>query len=398
MVTVNWLFSQYSDPNISKPTTGYGADGTHTVGTISFANPNFLTKNIEIHYPTDVTSQVPTIFYSHAYGGNNSSAIAGMLEFVAKKGYAIVYVPYKTVGSTVSERYTNLLEGFRKAARDYSNIIDTTQVGFMGHSFGGGASFGNAYQCFTEDNWGQNGRFIYALAQWYSFNISQTELQNFPSDTKLLIEVFDDDETNDHRMAIDIFSSINIPIAEKDFLTLKGDTINGYSYLADHIVPNTSNAFDAYDYYAYYRFIDALADYTFNGSSAGKTVALGNGSSNQITMPGGLKAIEQSDSPMVVYPESKYQFPCSATQNLRAVYCQGAVSIIEQKNDFTVYPNPVKSILHFSKTLKTVQVYSIYGILVQTYHNIISLDVSNYKNGVYIFKSPETAVPIVINH
>ncbi len=398
ILTGSWFYSQYSDPNIAKPTVGYGADGTHTVGTISFTNPNFLTKNIEIHYPSDVTSSVPTIFYSHAYGGNNSSAIAGMLEFVAKKGYAIVYVPYKTVGSTVSERYNNLLEGFRKAARDYPNIIDTTQVGFMGHSFGGGASFGNAYQCFTEDNWGQNGRFIYALAQWYSFNITQTQLQNFPSDTKLLIEVFDDDETNDHRMAIDIFSSINIPSSDKDFLILKGDTINGYNYLADHVVPNTSSAFDAYDYYAYYRFIDALADYTFNGSTAGKDIALGNGSVNQITMPGGLKVLEHSNSPLVAYPESKYQFPCSDNQNLRATYCQGPVSISEQRSHFTVYPNPVNSILYFSEILKSVEMYTIDGVLVDTYHNIKTLDVTNYKDGIYILKSTKIVIPIVVNH
>jgi hypothetical protein len=160
--------AQYSDPNIAKPTSGYGSDGTHTVGNISFTNPNYVLKDIEIYYPSDLTTPVPTIFYSHAFGGNVSANISGLLNFVAMKGYAIVYVPYQTTGVTVSERYDNLLSGFRKAARDYPTIIDTTRVGFLGHSFGGGASFANSLACFTENNWGQNGRFIYALAQWYS--------------------------------------------------------------------------------------------------------------------------------------------------------------------------------------------------------------------------------------
>jgi dienelactone hydrolase len=313
--------AQYNDPAIPKPSNGYGADGNHTIQVITFSNPNFTNKNIEIYYPGDLTTKVPTIFYSHAYGGNISANISGMLNFVARKGYAIVYVPYQTTGVTVQDRYTNLLQGFRLAARTYPNIIDTTWVGFMGHSFGGGASFGLAYTCFTENNWGVNGRFIYALAQWYSYNISQDNLKNFPTNTKLLTEIFDDDTTNDHRMAIDIFRNISIPEADKDFICLKSDTINNYIYLADHVVPNTSAAFNALDYYAYYRFIDALCDYTFNNNPDGKLVALGHGSTEQITMPGSLKPLAETLAPTPKYEESKYLFPCDDTQNLRQSYC-----------------------------------------------------------------------------
>ena len=145
---VNYSFGQYNDPNIPKPTSGYGADGSHTIGIDSFANPNFLLKNIEIFYPSDISTKVPTIFYSHAFGGNDPSNISGLLNFVAMKGYAIVFVPYQTIGVTNQDRYANLLNGFRLAARRYPNIIDTTKVGFLGWSFGGGASFANAYTCF----------------------------------------------------------------------------------------------------------------------------------------------------------------------------------------------------------------------------------------------------------
>jgi hypothetical protein len=117
--------AQYNDPAIPKPSNGYGADGNHTIQVITFSNPNFTNKNIEIYYPGDLTTKVPTIFYSHAYGGNISANISGMLNFVARKGYAIVYVPYQTTGVTVQDRYTNLLQGFRLAARTYPNIIDT---------------------------------------------------------------------------------------------------------------------------------------------------------------------------------------------------------------------------------------------------------------------------------
>lgn len=402
------VFAQYSDPNFSKPQTGYGSDGTHQVGIISFTNPNYPQKNIEIYHPSDVTTKVPTIFYSHAYGGNVSENIIGLLNFVARKGYAIVFVPYQTLGVTVSDRYTNLLEGFRKAARDYPSIIDTTRVGFLGHSFGGGASFGNALACFRDNKWGLNGRFIYALAQWYSFNISQSDLDNFPENTKLLTEVFDDDTTNDHRMAIDIFNNISIPASEKDFILVKSDTINGYTYAADHILPNTAAAFDALDYYAYYRLLDALCDYTFNGNLQGKEVALGNGSAAQITMPSGLKSLQQTDAPQVKYAESKYLFPCSDAKNLRKNYCPSITEVNELydiKLDMTVIANSGNKTL----TIKLPNISSDNNIYIfnsqgqriyfvrQPNDNLLTVEVSSFKTGVYLVAYEKYHTKFVLN-
>lgn len=391
------LKAQYSDPNFPKPANGYGSDGPHTVGIITFSNPAFPTKDIEIYYPSDISGRVPTIFYSHAFGGNLSSNISGMLNFVAKKGYAIVFVPYQTTGVSVNDRYDNLLNGFRKAARDYPTIIDTGKVGFMGHSFGGGASFGNGYKCFMQTNWGQNGRFIYALAQWYSYNISQSELQSFPPNTKLLTEIFDDDDTNDHRMAIDIFNTISIPTSEKDFILLRSDTIGPKVYAADHVMPNTSAAFDALDYYAYYRFIDALCDYTFNGNTAGKNVALGNGSAAQVTMPSGLKPLSETDHPAAVYPESRYQYPCNDSQNPRISYCSVVAGVYELEasgSSLRIFPNPasqsVSLILPPYAEAGQIKLYDSSGksldIQWQEGQESISLDVALLDEGLYFLK------------
>jgi hypothetical protein len=400
-------FGQIYTGPIPKPTSGYGSDGSHTVGIVSFANPNYPSKNIEIYYPSDIATKVPTIFYSHAFGGNNSANISGMLNFVAMKGYAIVYVPYQTTGVTIYDRYDNLLNGFRKAARDYPAIIDTTKVGFLGHSFGGGASFGNAYKCFTQNNWGQNGRFIYALAQWYSYNISQTELQSFPANTKLLTEIFDDDVTNDHRMAIDIYNNINISSTEKDFILLKSDTIASYIYLADHVVPNTSSAFDALDYYAYYRLLDALCDYTFNGNLAGKNVALGNGSVAQVTMPTGLKNLVQTDNPLVVYPESKYTYPCSDIQNLRSSYCSSVLGVEEitySENSLLLFPNPalnsVTVILPKQNSINELKFYNSFGQLMLSKQTLnqtsLSIDLSSFTKGIYFITLGELKTKLLI--
>jgi hypothetical protein len=377
----------YTGP-IPKPTSGYGTDGSYTVATQSFANPNFSGHDIVIYYPAGITSPIPTIFYSHAFGGNNPNNISGFLNFVAKKGYAVVFVPYQTTGVTVQDRYSNLLNGFMQAAQNYPNIIDTTKVGFVGHSFGGGASFANAYHCFTILNWGQSGRFIFAMAQWYSYNISQTELQSFPNDVKLLTLVYENDVTNDQRMANDIFNTINIPASEKDYLRVKSDTISGYVYTADHVVPNNS-AFDALDYYAYYRLFDAMCDYAFNGSMAGKDVALGNGSVNQISMPSGLHNLIHSEAPTFASAQSTYQFPCSSNDNPRLDHCDEVLSTSEiiANIRFSMFPNPANAMFYIEtdKAISQIDILNQQGQVVIT-TNSKNIPTSELPSGLYFVK------------
>jgi len=363
-------YAQFYTGPVPKPTNGYGSDGNYNVATKSFTNPNYPTEEIRIYYPSGIGSSVPTIFYSHGFGGYDPANIIGLLNFVAKKGYAIVFVPYQTTGVTSAQRYSNLLNGFIKSARDFPGIIDTTKVGFMGHSFGGGATFANAYHCFTKLNWGTSGRFMFTSAQWYSLDISQNELLNFPNNVKLISMVYENDSTNDHRMTNDMFNTISIPSSEKDYLLVKSDTINAYTYDAIHGVPNTASAFDALDYYAIYRHLDALCDYTFNGNLTAKDVALGNGSLNQIGMPGGMRNLVQSDAPSFSHTQNSYTYPCSAIQNPRMAYCKNNLSSNEITNhsNVSIYPNPTYNFLNIEANtdISKVELYNTQGVLVKT--------------------------------
>ncbi|WP_194150813.1 hypothetical protein [Flavobacterium pectinovorum] len=104
----------------------------------------------------------------------------------------------------------------------------------MGHSFGAGTSFALAQRGFIDQGWGENGHFIFAMAQWYSYQITQEELESFPENTKLITQVYDDDVTNDHRLAINIFKNINIPNSEKDFILIKKSVLPTFTYTAEH--------------------------------------------------------------------------------------------------------------------------------------------------------------------
>lgn len=387
--------AQYDDPIFPKPQSGYGADGSYSVEVTTFPSPDFPGETIEIFHPGGVTGAVPTLFFSHGFGGTFSNYVRGMLEFIAQKGYAAVFVPYPTTGASIVERYDILLEGFRLAARSYTNIIDTTQVGFMGHSFGGGAMFGISYRCFTENNWGSNGRFLFSLAPWYAYELTQVQLQSFPPDTKLIMQVYDDDLTNDHRMAIDFFNNINISAEEKDFILVKSDTLQGNIYAADHAVPGTYQVFNALDYYAFYRLLDALCDYTFNGNLAGKAVALGNGSALQVAMPAGLSPLSQTDAPVPLYSEDRYAFPCGGVLNPRRNYCPALTDTDEATPAayaLTIDPNPASAQIQVKipadAKARQIRVFSLSGqqVLAQRLNaaSEIMLNLGGLPSGEYV--------------
>lgn len=313
------------DGPISKPTSGYGTDGTYSVSKITFENPLY-NKSVEVFHSTELTTAQPVLFYSHPFGGNNSSNLDGLFNFLTSKGYIVVYVPYPTIGASIDDRYDILWAGFEKAVNDYPNLIDTTKVGFIGYSFGGGASFGLGHKGFVENGWGEDGRFIYSMAPWYAYQLTNEQLTSFPDNTKLIVQVFEDDATNDHRMGIDLFKGINISNTEKDFIMIQSDEISGYNYTTAHNLPNTVTALDAYDYYGIYRLLDALIDYSFNGNASAKDVALGNGSDAQVIMPSlngeTLKSLLVTDTPTSINSQSFYTFPCNNAQNPRIGECE----------------------------------------------------------------------------
>ncbi len=374
------IYAQYEGP-VPPIETDYGADGTHSVSVISFQSPLWTSHTVDIYYPSDQTEAIPTILFSHAWGCNNSTSYAELLNHIASIGYAAVFSPYQTINATYEERYNILFEGFKQAIRDYPNIIDSTRIGFMGHSLGGGATPEMAQRGFVEHNWGENGKFMFIAAPWYTLEISQEELENFPNDVNLIVQLYDDDIANDHRMGIDIFENIGIVDSLKDCIMLYTDSVETYTYNADHPVPSqylTQGVFDAYDYYAVFRLLDALADFTFTGNQEAKNVALGNGSAEQVDM-GQFTPLYVTDNPEPQYPQDRYIFPWESNLNPRLEYWVDSNNneISNTQDLFTLsqnYPNPFNpsttisfSLLEESKVSLTI--YNLKGQKIKTLTN-----------------------------
>ncbi len=276
----------------------------------------------------------------------------------------------------------------------------------MGHSFGGGAMFGVSHACFTQNNWGSAGRFLFSLAPWYSYQLTPEQLSSFPDNTKLLMHVYEEDVLNDHRMAIDIFNNINIAKEEKDYIYVQPDTINGTVYPAGHSLPGTYEVYDAMDYYAFYRLLDAMCDYVFNGNAEAKKTALGNGSAEQVTMPGNLKPLLQSDEPGPLFDQSFYEFPCDAILNPRRMFC-GLTSTTDEKTSstFIIYPNPARDHVTLSNLPSqntTITITGILGRKIRTLHTegktTIDIDISDFRKGIYLVTVDGISKKMVVSH
>ena len=305
---------------------GYGANGSYTQASLSFKNPVTQGEKVYIYYPQGATP-APTIFFSHAFGARDPDRYSSTIAHLTSLGYTVVFSQYQTPGRA-DPKYDVLWGGFQAAVAQHPELIDTSRVAFFGHSFGGGASPRMALNAKAA-GWGSAGTAMYIMAPWYSLRLSDGDLAGFDPSVKLVMTVYDEDSTNDHQMAIDVYDHIAIPNSEKAFIKVFSDTEAGCTLTADHTLPSKENQasnVNGLDYWNWYH-MDALLAYTFTADGVAKDIALGGGSSAQTYWGSwytgrAFTPAQVSTDPQPSMASCDYEFPCDSSDNLRAASCQ----------------------------------------------------------------------------
>ncbi len=258
----------------------YGGAGPFTVTRQTIANPDqSAPAPISVFLPNSasVQNKAPVVFFAHGFGGTSYQLYEALLRQLASNGYIVVFSPYTAnVLTTNVARYNQLWNGFQTAVQQYANIMDTTRIGFAGHSYGAGATPEMARRA-AELGWGANGTFMFIMAAWYNWG---TDMQQIPASTKMVVQIYWNDETNEHLISQnDIWNKLP-QIAERKWEIIKlSQTF--CSLRAGHGLPVTNGlgqteaATDANDYWGVWRRLHALADYTFTANRAAKTIAFG---------------------------------------------------------------------------------------------------------------------------
>lgn len=322
------LRAAYTGP-VPPPTDVFGSRGPYVVETRTLPSPSFPGRVVTVYSARGVAGPRPTWFFSHGFGGSNALLYDELLRHWASHGWTAVFSPYPVDGQSV-ELYQILFDGFVAAANQYPNLIDTRKVGFAGHSFGGGATPVLALRAVRERGWGSEGLALFPLAPWYSHQLGNQDFAAFPAHTQLVMQVYEDDVLNDHRMAIDVYRRMNLPAANKDYLVVHSDLIEDYPYRSGHSVPSGSELplgdreviYNALDAWAVHRIGQALAVSAWTGDPQARAVALGHGSETQVQMgsaPSGraLRPMTSIIDPIPVFPQSRYAFPFDGLLNPR---------------------------------------------------------------------------------
>jgi hypothetical protein len=264
------------------PAGSWGSSGHFTVTEDTVTNPSPVAPaDVTVFRPTGQVG-VPVLFFSHAFGATDPASYRDLFTMLASNGIAVVHVPYPLVPpgeNDNADRYACLWSGFQAAVAAQGATFDLTRVGFAGHSFGGGATPELGRRGFVEQGWGTNGRFLFVMAPWYSWGSGYDTL---PSNTKVVVQVYADDDTNDHQIAVDDIWSKLPATVEKSWQLIRTD-VCGCGLNATHTAPMTRNTFlnnpqnvlNGLDTWGVFRRLHALARYAWQQDATARDVALG---------------------------------------------------------------------------------------------------------------------------
>ena len=286
----------------------YGGPGPHAVARQTIDHPDpAVPADVSVYLPSNASAsnKLPVIFFAHGFGGFSFTYYDALLRRIASNGYIVVFAPY-TVNIFASHPtlYQQMWSGFQLAVAQYGNLMDTTRVGFAGHSYGAGA-VPEMTRRGAAAGWGSNGLFMFVMAAWYSWG---SNYEQIPAATKLVVQIYWDDQTNQHLISQnDVWNRLT-QITERRWQVIRTDRRQCFLY-AGHGVPVTGDPGDdgdggvnAHDHWAVWRRLHALADYTFAGNMAAKPIALGDEARMGTWRLNGLRAVaplESYTSPVV---------------------------------------------------------------------------------------------------
>ncbi len=281
----------------------FGQAGMHAVE-VPYQEPTELTT---IYYPSDASAanKVPVVFFVPGFGGTNPSQYNSILHFVASHGYAAVFVEDNNKFDFSS---ADMIEDIIAMVADRVTILDTTRIGVIGHSSGGGYVFNILDKLSDDHGFGTNGRFIFTIDPWFAFDMMQADMLSLPSNTNVIVQQYGLGGNN-------IENGTDARIALTEYYLLESIADNKKDYQvhtnANHNYPYDVGAgIDYTNKQIILAPLDALLEYTFVNPNnlVAHDAALELGNDDPYADGNGIQMVLPRDDGQILYPCNGYDF------------------------------------------------------------------------------------------
>ncbi len=295
---------------ISSPveeTITYGEGGQHQV-----AIYNEIGGRTSAYYPSDITTmgtKTPLLFFISGWSNTTTASTYDMIfRFIASRGYTVIYTQQGAVtnASHAIEGFTNFLNSADDLVQNtIVPNLDTTKIGVLGHSAGGGITL-TVLKHFSELGFGENGRLIMMYEPWFAFEMNEESIQGLPSNTNVILQQYGVRGNNDANG-----TDARIPLTLYALLTSISDEHKDYQVYneggnIDHEYPYGTGT-NYSEKQGILKPLDALMYYTFenNQNEEARIEALENGSDNPYDNGNGIQEILPN-----------YAYPCDGANTL----------------------------------------------------------------------------------
>jgi pimeloyl-ACP methyl ester carboxylesterase len=194
---------------------------------------------------TPKPASAPVVVFLHGWGGMNPLYYGAWLDHLVKRGNIVVYPRYQaTLLTAISEFTPSTIAAIKDAVNrlqtERGHIKpDLTRFAVVGHSVGG--LLAASVAALAEQSKLPKVRAVMSVEPGITdspINIPLADLKSIPSDTLLLALAGDQDTLVRDNDAKRIYKeSINVPAANKDYVTLVTDTHGTPSLQASHRAP-----------------------------------------------------------------------------------------------------------------------------------------------------------------
>jgi acetyl esterase/lipase len=225
------------------PGSGPGSAGPCGVARRELPNPADARYPIALVEPTGRARPVtggrcddrarPVVLVAHGYLGVSVDAYGALVEHLVSNGHVVAF-PTWPIEFDPPHQYRVVDTGVRVAV-EASGRADTSRLGVVGHSFGGGMSPWLAQQAAAR-GWGGTALWAVLFAPWFALQLPEGGI-DLPRHARVAVVHYTDDYVLDARIGIELFDSLDLPLRHRVHLTARSDDRGSPPVSADHLGP-----------------------------------------------------------------------------------------------------------------------------------------------------------------